>query len=476
MEEYNPKPLVIEPSPQIVALGPRIEDKKLVFVIGAGVSMGPPTCLPSGAELANSVKTRLLDSPLASVIKVIAEDNLLAMADVVEEKSPAAFPLFVRAIFESADFKMATPNYAHLAIALLMTETNVQALSTNWDMCIEQSSPNVYSDIVGCFDLNTVMNAGDSTILLKLHGCAKNELSLCVSSRQIAKETWWATHQVGAAIERSLVVFLGIGSVAEYIKLTLQKILSMTSDLSNVLIVDPVLSDDWNSLMAGGVKNHLPIKSEEFLDDVLRTLTLSQLSRVNLLAQDMSKELPRSDIDIEVAVHETVEFFRKFPAHYIWLWVRRGFFSTGQNPSILDPIFKQFVLALALINCVSPLYDMDVIGNTSFIRCRDFVVELAWARDPVASRKLCRRKITSLKTDKRKNLLPQVQHFIILVHGFVGVLPSPIMKESVVDEPYLADIIDGSEALGAKWVNLAELIQTGERDKICKLLGANVDD
>lgn len=81
-----------------------------------------------------------------------------------------------------------------------------------------------------------------------------------------------------------------------------------------------------------------------------------------------------------------------------------------------------------------------------------------------------------MKTDKRKNLLPQVQHFIILAHGFVGVLPSPIMKESVVDEPYLADIIDGSEALGAKWVNLAELIQTGERDKICKLLGTNVDD
>ena len=476
MEEYDPKTLGIEPSPQIAALGPPIEARKLMFVIGAGVSMSPPTCLPSGAELARSVRTSLLDSPLASVIKAVADDSLLAMADKVEAKSPAAFPLFVRAILESAAFKTATPNYSHLAIALLMTETNVHTLSTNWDTCIEQCSPNVFSYIVPCFDRDGVQKAGDSTILLKLHGCVKNELSVHVSSRQIAEETWWATHQVGAAIETSSVVFLGMGSIAEHIRLTLQKILSMTKDISNVLVVDPALSADWASLMAGGVKYHIPVKSEEFLDDILRTLTLSQLSRVNLLAKDMYHKPARPDIDVEAAVHETIEFFRNYPAHYIWLWVRRGFFSTGRNLTILDPIFKQFVLALALINCVSPLSDMGAIGNTSFIRCRDFVIELAWARDPVSSRRLCQRKITSLKTDKRKNLLPQTQKFVIIAYGFVGELPSPIMKESVVDEHHLADIIRGSESIGAEWVNLTELVQTGEKDKICGLLGVNVGD
>lgn len=474
MEEYEPKPLAIEPSPQIAALGSRIEEKKLVFVVGAGVSVGPPTCLPSGSELARNVRTRLFDSPLGSVIKLVSEDSLLAMADAVENNSPAAFPLFVKTILESANFKTASPNYAHLAIAMLMTETNTQVLSTNWDTCIEQSSSDVYSDIIVCFDWEGVQSAGASTILLKLHGCAKNELSIRVSSKQIAEETWWAKHQVGAAIETSSVVFLGIGSIAEHIKLTLQIILGMTKDLSNVFIVDPTLTDDWNSLMVGGIRNHMPIRSEEFLDDILRTITLSQLSRVNLLARDVSKDIHRSDINIEEAVRETIDFFRKFPAHYVWLWVRRGFF--GRNPSILDPIFGQFVLALALINCISPLYDMDVIGNTSCIRCKDFAVELAWAREPLPSSKLCRKKLTSLRSDKRKNLLPQAKHFIIVAYGFVGGLPSPIMKESIVREPHMADIIDGSEALGAIWVNLTELTQTGEKDKISKLLGVHIDE
>lgn len=477
MKAYNPKTLSIEPSANIAVFGPRIEDRKMVLVIGAGVSMGPPTCLPSGTQLARKVKTRLLDGPLASIVELAPEDNLLAIADAVEENSPEAFPLFIRAILETADFKRAAPNYAHLAIALLLTETNVQALSTNWDTCIEQCSPSVYTtDIIGCFDRDGLQNAGNNTVFIKLHGCAKNEPSIRVSSRQIAEETWWATHQVGAALETSLVVFLGIGSIAEYIKTTLQKILGMTKDLSNAIIVDPELSADWNDLITSGVRNLLTIKSEEFLDDVLRTLTLSQISRVNLLAQDMDKELPWSDIDIAVAVREINNFFRNYPAHYIWLWVRRGFFTNGRNPSILDPTFRQIVLALALINCVSPLCEMGVIGNTSFIRCKDFAVEIAWARDPSASTVLCTRKINSLKEDKRRNLLPQPQRFVILAYGFAGGLPARIMKESVVAEPHIADIIDGSEALGAKWVSLTELIQTRKIDQIRTLLGANVDD
>ena len=476
MEEYEPKTLGIEPSAQIAALGPRTEEKKLVLVVGAGVSMGPPTCLPSGSELARNVKTRLLDSPLGSIISPVTGESLLTMADVVENNSLAAFPLFVKTILESADFKTASPNYAHLAIALLMAETNAQVLSTNWDTCIEQSASDVYSDIVACFDWGGVQSAGDSTKLFKLHGCAKNEFSIRVSTRQISEETWWAKHQVGAAIETGSVVFLGIGSIAEYIRLTLQIILKMVKNLSNVFIVDPALSGDWNSLVEGGVRNYLPIRSEEFLDDILRTITLSQLSRVNILAQDMTKDVRWSNINIEEAVRETVDFFRKFPAHYLWLWVRRGFFSVKPNPSILDPTFRQFVLALALINCISPFYDIYMTGSTSCIRTKDFIVELAWSREPLASSNLCRRKLTSLKRDKRKNLLPQAKSFIILSHGFVGGLPSSTMKESILHELHMADIIEGSEALGAKWVNLSELIQTGEKDKIGRLLGIQIDE
>ena len=470
MEEYNPKPLSTEPNPSVAAIGPRMEDKTVVFIVGAGVSMGPPTNLPSATQLAQSVKTILRTGPLSTTITLPPEDSLLAVADAIERDSPEAFPLFIRAILETADFKMAPPNYAHLVIALLLSEANVQILSTNWDTCIERCSPSVYRDISGCFDRNGLQTVGDNTIFIKLHGCAKDESSICVSSRQIAEETWWATHQVGAALETSLVVFLGIGSIAKHIETTLQKIISMTKDLSNVVIVDPELATDWSQLLKDEIKNHMPMRSEEFLDDILRTLTLSQMSKVNLLAQDIHKELPSSDIDVIGEVREISKFLSKYPAHYIWLWVRRGFFDDGRNSSILDPTFRQFILALALINSVSPLHDMGIIGDTSFMRCRDFTVEIAWGRDPSSSTVLCRKKLNSLMEAKKKSLLPQAQRFVILAHGFAGGLPARIMKESIVAEPHLADIINGSEAIGATWISLMDLMQARDNAQIRTLL------
>lgn len=376
----------------------------------------------------------------------------------------------VRTILETAEFKTAIPNYAHLAIALLLSETYIQTLSTNWDTCIERCSPRVYKEIIGCSDHTGLQNAGNNTIFVKLHGCAKNEASICISSRQIARETWWATHQVGAALETSLVIFLGIGSIAGYIRKTLQTIIHMTKDLSNAVIVDPELSLDWNQLLENGIKNHIPIRSEEFLDDILRTLTLSQMSKANLLAQDMQKELTQSDIDVIIGVREIVNILSKYPAHYIWLWVRRGFFDDGRNPSILDPTFRQFILAIALINTVSPLLDMGIIGDTSYMRCRDFTVEIAWGRDPSSSTVLCRKKLNSLKEDKRKNLLPQAQRFVILTHGFAGGLPARTMKESIVAESHPADIISGSEAIGATWISLMDLMQPRDSNQIRTLL------
>lgn len=475
MVAYNPKPLSLEPLPQVIALSPRIEDGKFVLILGAGVSIGEPTCLPSGSELALNVKTRLLDGPLASIVGPVDDDNLLAIADTVESQALASFPAFIRAILETADFRAALPNYAHLAITLLMAETNAPVLSTNWDTCIERASSITTLYIVPCTCRGHILNAGNSTLLLKLHGCATNEGSICVSSRQIAEETWWAANQVGAAIEAGFIAFLGIGSIAQYIRSSVQKILDMSKQLSNVLIVNPILGDDWSQLLTDADEQNIAISSEEFLDEILRTLTLSQLSRANTLARELMEE-SQPNINVETATHAVIDFFRKFPAHFIWLWVRRGFFSTGPNPSVLDPVFKQFVIGLALINHVSPFNHFEIIGDTAYASSEDFIIEFAWARDPTSARTLFRKKLASLSTDKKRHVLPQDKCFLIVAYGAIGALPSSIMKESIIDERHLADIIDGPDTISVRWVNLGDLTETREKDRICQMVGVEVND
>jgi hypothetical protein len=473
MVEHTPKLLAVPPMPAVLPLGPRITDGKFVLILGAGISMGEPTCLPSGAELAKVVKSKLLGGSLEGIVRSLDDTDLLSMADAVETKSPIAFPVFIRTILDSANFRTAMPNYAHYAISLLMAEAGVSVLSTNWDTCIERATT-TNSYIVACISRDDILNAGNSVLLVKLHGCATNQGSIRVSSKQIAEETWWVTGQVGAAIEAGFVAFLGIGEIAPYIKLSVQKVLGMSKELSNVLVVDPTLSGEWSSLLADADKNYISTTSEEFLDDILRMLTQTQLSRARALAQEVMND-SQPGINVLEATNAVIDFLHNYPAHYIWLWVRRGFFASGPNSSILDPEFAQFVLGLALIHYVSPFCHFEIIGDTASIRSKDFAIELAWAREPGTASTIRRRKLTSLRIDKKRNFLPQIQRYVVVEHGTVFKGPSA-MKESVVDKLKPADLIIGSATVLVTWINLGDLIQTWDKDKICRRVGVGIHD
>lgn len=472
MEVYQPKPLAVEASTVIFNIALQIAGKNVVIVIGAGVSKAPPTCLPLGPEIARKLKQRLGYTELAEYVKDLPEEDLLPMADAAESQSKEALVIVQKMILDSFEFKTARPNYAHLAVALLMAEATTQVLSTNWDTCIERAATMAYSDVVACRQPDELRAAGSSAILLKLHGCAEIENSIRVSSQQVTEPPWWLEHQIGAAIERNWVVFLGVGSVAPYVRRTIITILDRSKDPEYIFVVAHDISKDWNDLLANqGEKRRITLSAEEFLDDVLRALTLIQLSRVDALARQIMEHTPVGGIDTESATKETIEFLRQHPAHCLWLWMRRCTIPPSCGPTVLDSTFIQFIMALAMIHSVSPLEDLGMIGEVVFIRCTDFLVELAWAKEPVTSDILYDKKISSLKADKQKNMMPPDKPFIILVQGSVGPLPPPTMPESIVDTPTVEDIIEGPQTLGDRWIPLEALLRVNNRDSLCDLIG-----
>jgi len=209
--------------------------------------------------------------------------------------------------------------------------------------------------------------------------------------------------------------------------------------------------------------------AEQFLDDVLRAITMDSLSKVLALADKKKNESLVAGIDIESATHSAVDFLIKYPADIVWLWARRGLVPQGYGAVAIDPLFQKCIMALALINTVSRLLEVISRGSVVSIRSEHFIVELALARQLTRSDELSESKRNSLLSDKRADLLPYSDNFLVLSYNHFGPLPSPVMPQDLVDNR--EGIIYGPDIIKDRWVGLDELLQVENKDKLSILLG-----
>lgn len=467
---YQPKHLKESTSVSITHVAQRVSSKSVVIVVGAGVSIPPPTSLPSGNDIATTLKDKLSRTGLAKYVNESTPDDLLDIVDAVVSPSSDALQVVQKMILESFEFTTAPWNYAHLAITLLMAEGVIQVLSTNWDTCIERAADMSYLDIVPCRELSELRGAQDSAILIKLHGCAKIENSIVVSTRQFTRSPWWVTSQVSALFARNLVIFVGIGSIPRYVGRTVSLLLDFAKDSRPIIIVAPHIDQEWDNLLRDHKEPELvTCSAEEFLDDVLRALITRQLSEVDILIRQMKGSL--TDIDIESATKEVIDILLQCPAHFIWLWMRRCIFPYSCDPTVLSPTFINCIIAIALLSTISPLQEIKMTGDVVFVRCKHFLVELAWAKRQMISNTLRRKKISSLQVDIQRGLLPENNAFIILAQGSVGSLPPPTMPLSILNEPCVNDIIEGAGTLAEYWVSLDSLLRVQDRDTLSRTIG-----
>jgi len=469
---YKPKPLKRVVSDSICNIAHGITNSNVVFVIGAGVSKASPTNLPLGQEITTSVTSKLPYTSLACCITAALDNNLLSIADAAEANSAESLRLLQKIILELFDFKTAPPNYAHRCISLLMAEGKLKVMTTNWDNCIEREAVSTYCDLIACRQPSEIGETGNSAMLLKLHGCATIEGSIKVSSTQV-NEVWWAGHQLAVAVESGQVVFLGIGSVAQYLKETIKRIIELSREPLKIKVVDICRSDDWDSLLPKHATDfYIPLSAEEFLDDVISSSTMNQMLAASELAREITQHNNIERIDLNDSVSQVIDFIGVYPSHYLWLWVRRGVFPAICCGAVLESNFVRYIIAMALIHNISPLQSVQLSSNVVSIVCKDFLFELAWAKDPLPAYVLCERKRESLIGSRRDNTLPSGLPCLIVVNDPSGPLPGPtITEESVVDTPNPDNLIDGPETIAPRWISLDNLLTVRTKDELRQLLG-----
>jgi len=142
---------------------------RLVVVCGAGLSMAPPSNLPSAATLAHTARDEHLAviGPSGAVLPIALEDQATYF---YERRDLEKY--FVRHLVPRDAFS-APPNAAHFAVAdLLLCKAASAAVSANVDTLIETAGNFLFGKIeVALSGSQASLICSSASPLLKIHGC-----------------------------------------------------------------------------------------------------------------------------------------------------------------------------------------------------------------------------------------------------------------------------------------------------------------
>jgi hypothetical protein len=223
-----------------IALDSVINDR-LALLAGAGLSMAPPSSLPSAAALAVTAKLRYDASYGATraPLPVSVEDQ----AEFFFRRDELA-SVYFRTLIDNHAFA-GPPNTGHFAIADLLLVRGIQtAITTNVDVMIENAGNQLRGQIGAGIDQQGVaLLSPDVAPLLKVHGCrtidpsnmvwAPGQLQAPPVDARIASSAQWL---LGRLLDRDLII-VGYWTDWDYLNAVLANVLDAVSP-SRVIVVD----------------------------------------------------------------------------------------------------------------------------------------------------------------------------------------------------------------------------------------------
>lgn len=317
---YVARPLT-EPAGSVATmLATHARRQELTVYAGAGVSAADPTNLPGAERLAKM----LFDSLSPNVELNLREDeqwDLLAVADAVAAL-PQGVALLRQKVLEVADLKGASENFAHEVLGLLLCEGAVTILETNYDDCIERGAQPERPTVVR--SANELLQSSGPA-LLKAHGCASQPETMLITTAELTQAPAWATAQVAARLRQFPVVFLGIGSVADYVRDTVSEIYAEVG-LNHLLVVDPVMakwdSEDlaWKEMLPQLQADQRDSRTaEEFCDALIRAYVSFFTSKTTEAVSGLGDLHPQ-----RVGVVSLLDSFGGRDAAWLLRWLRQA--------------------------------------------------------------------------------------------------------------------------------------------------------
>ncbi len=214
---------------------------RLALLCGAGLSMAPPSSLPSAAVLAKAAKDKY-DAKYGMTRDPLPED--------VEDQAEYFFlrgdlpTVYLRSLIDLNAFA-GPPNPGHYAVADLLLVRGIQAgVTTNVDVLIETAGQLLFGQVgVGIDGAHVAALPPDCAPLLKIHGCrvidpdnmvwAPGQLAVDPVAGRIASSEQWMR---GHLLDRDLII-VGYWTDWDYLTDALAATLGVVRS-ARVIVVD----------------------------------------------------------------------------------------------------------------------------------------------------------------------------------------------------------------------------------------------
>jgi hypothetical protein len=312
------------------------EARKHGLSICAGAGLSVPTGLPSGVELARKLHNRF---KRVAGYSCSMPDDLLAVADAAAAL-PDGLALVQRVVLELAPFSKATPLLAHRLLALLLAEDALRLLLTNWDDCVERSWREHEHIPSACNAIEAEGLRGQ--FILKIHGCCTQADTILITSNQLDSPPLWTKIHFGGELDRSTMVFIGIGDIADYAQRRITELAALVPH-ARVRVVSPDIASGWGSSFWSTLLPELPEArriqrtADDFLDQLAREWVMTILTTIQ-------------DVDPKAAwLKALATAFEHFTAVQALTWLRRAAMRWDIGSSVVTaPAAASALEAIAL--------------------------------------------------------------------------------------------------------------------------------
>lgn len=267
---------------------------RLVVLCGAGLSMAPPSDLPSAGETASAAFDKYVLAVDPSCPCAL-RNNLEALAQYFMSLGLLE-SVFIETLIPWALFAR-PPNPGHAALAdFLLTGASKSALSGNYDDLIERRAKDYGADFLASLDGDEATRRAEChSPLLKFHGCSvrgREKTVWAVSQltgdkvikARIAKTTTW----MAANLREKDLLVVGFWSDWSYLNGVLGSAMSNVSPMS-VTLVDPSTAAElelkapglWKLAHGKDVRfEHVPSSGADALDELRQAFSRGFLRKV----------------------------------------------------------------------------------------------------------------------------------------------------------------------------------------------------
>jgi hypothetical protein len=314
-----------DPRAVVADLVQRARQGRLVLYTGAGVSLAEPAAGPRGSQLADRLRSAVAEL-LGVNQETLAGDTLERLGARVAAEAADKMSELRRRAADAAPFCTMEPNYAHEAVALLMREGVVKAITANWDLGIETAGTRLDIKIAGVTTPLERAALGQELPLYKVHGCASRPETLKATREEIDEPMKWAQAEVQQALVDGTVVFIGLGTIGAYVSEPFDELVPLWRTAgATIKVVDPALSKAWREALGDDVDGvHIDADAAEFLDDLLRAIAqemLRQAVQRTRLIQDEHTAWTHTMLD---GIERLNEALRDATGHAVLRWMRDG--------------------------------------------------------------------------------------------------------------------------------------------------------